>query len=253
MDIRYLNTVLNKLIRDKQPPEVVDATRRQLENAATVAVVENPEFKSTSSEPMEIVELLEKEIIGLDVSRGLERYGGEGKLYLKLLSSYVTTIRSMLNTIEVVSKATLAEYKITVHGIKGASNDVFVPGIAIAAGKLENAAASGDFNYVEKHNHEFVVNTKEFIEVLDEMLKAADTKTLKPSKHTIDDEMLSDLFEACKSYHIDSVDAAMAEIDKYQYDSDDGLAGWLRENVDMMNLSEIAEKLSLIIGGNHPC
>jgi hypothetical protein len=43
-------------------------------------------------------------------------------------------------------------------------------------------------------------------------------------------------------------DAAMAEIEQYQYLSDDGLAVWLRENVDVINFQQIAERLSAYLG-----
>jgi len=35
----------------------------------------------------------------------------------------------------------------------------------------------------------------------------------------------------------------MNEIEKYKYEADNGLAVWLRENMDKMNFKQIAEKL----------
>jgi len=48
---------------------------------------------------------------------------------------------------------------------------------------------------------------------------------------------------ACEEGDIGAVDVAMNEIEKYGYDSDEGLTAWLRENVDGMNYVAIAEKL----------
>jgi len=42
----------------------------------------------------------------------------------------------------------------------------------------------------------------------------------------------------------------MNEIEAFQYEADDGLAHWLRDNVDQMNYTEIVEKLSEITAGN---
>ena len=36
----------------------------------------------------------------------------------------------------------------------------------------------------------------------------------------------------------------MEELEQYQYESDDGLVVWLREAVNLMDLPQIAEKLS---------
>jgi hypothetical protein len=40
------------------------------------------------------------------------------------------------------------------------------------------------------------------------------------------------------------VEAIMAEIEKYQYESDGGLADWLRENVNLTNFKKIIDRLS---------
>jgi len=39
----------------------------------------------------------------------------------------------------------------------------------------------------------------------------------------------------------------MEKIDEYQYDSDDGLSEWLRENIDLMNYSQVTEKLTSVL------
>jgi hypothetical protein len=35
----------------------------------------------------------------------------------------------------------------------------------------------------------------------------------------------------------------MAEIESYEYTSDDGLAVWLRQNIDQMNFAQIINKI----------
>ena len=43
---------------------------------------------------------------------------------------------------------------------------------------------------------------------------------------------------------MDGADAAMAQIEKYRYTSDNGLANWLREKIDVMDFAQIIERLS---------
>jgi hypothetical protein len=43
---------------------------------------------------------------------------------------------------------------------------------------------------------------------------------------------------------MDGVDECMTEIERYQYDSDDGLADWLREKVNAMAFGQIVERLT---------
>jgi len=38
----------------------------------------------------------------------------------------------------------------------------------------------------------------------------------------------------------------MAEIEKYQYVSDDGLVDWLKETIENMDLEQIVKKLSYL-------
>jgi hypothetical protein len=42
--------------------------------------------------------------------------------------------------------------------------------------------------------------------------------------------------------------AAMTEIEEYQYDTDGDLVKWLRKNVDVVNFQEVAERLSARLG-----
>ena len=47
-----------------------------------------------------------------------------------------------------------------------------------------------------------------------------------------------------KNFDTSGADAIMSEIDEYQYESDDGLTDWLRDNVDVMNFEEIVKRLT---------
>jgi len=55
--------------------------------------------------------------------------------------------------------------------------------------------------------------------------------------------LLEKLVTACAKYDVDEVDTAMVETDAYEYNSNDGLASWLRENVSLTIFSRIHEKL----------
>ncbi|MCL1818029.1 MAG: hypothetical protein FWG35_03795, partial [Spirochaetaceae bacterium] len=81
------------------------------------------------------------------------------------------------------------------------------------------------------------------IDALNEILPAAASGP-KPHKDKPDADVLGRLLKACEDYDLSGVDAAMAEIEGFDYQSDGGLAVWLRENVDQMNFMLIAEKLA---------
>ena len=187
---------------------------------------------------------LNAKIDGLDMVKGLERYEGDEKLYLKVLRSYAVNIAKMLDSIKSVCKDTLANYEIIVHGIKGASFDICAQQIGKDAKELEAAAEAGDLDYVNKHNGAFHEKTRKLISALEDMVAAIDAQNPKPQKDKPDGELLLGLLAACRKYSVDGADAAIAQIEKYRYTSDGGLAEWLRERVDVMDFEQIIEKLS---------
>ncbi|MDR3013600.1 MAG: response regulator [Chitinispirillales bacterium] len=193
-----------------------------------------------------IAQLLNAKIAGLDIIKGLERYESDEEMYLKILRSYVTNIGSMLNSMEFVSKDNITNYGITVHGIKGASLDIFAKQIGKTANELEDAAAAGNIDYISRHNAGFLETARKMISELDGVLSTIETENPKPKKDKPDKEALLKLIAACKSYDMDGADAAMDDIEEFQYTSDDDLANWLRESVDLMNFEEIIEKLSIL-------
>jgi len=183
-----------------------------------------------------------RRIAGLSTNKGLQRYNNE-KEYLSVLRTYSNDIRSLLKKMEFVDDNKLEEYKIIVHGIKGASFDIFAGQVGDAAKGLEIAADIGDLEYIGKHNRLFIKATGSFLDKLDDMLSTIDTKMYKPEKENLDSELISRLLIACNNFDIDDAEAIMAEIDYYKYTSDDGLADWLREKIEMTDLLEIECKL----------
>ncbi|MCL2638863.1 MAG: ATP-binding protein [Oscillospiraceae bacterium] len=192
-----------------------------------------------------------KSVSGLDINSGLDRYGGDEDVFIKVLRSYtgsISAIVSELTALESVTEENLKNYEIKVHGIKGANRDIFADEIGEAAEKLELAAKSADFEYISENNSPFLETMRAFITDLENLLALIDAENPKPAKSKPEQEVLLKLLEACKSFDIDNAEKAVEEIEKYNYEapSDNELAEWLRENLDMMRFNEIVEKLSNI-------
>jgi len=230
IDIRQLDSVLNKLVRDKHPDEIRSAE-------------ENNTPASPTSQPTGVQNA---NIAGLNIPEGLQRYNCDEAMYLKVLRLYALNIASMLKSMESLSEEKLHDYEITVHGIKGASLDIYAEQTGKNARDLEMAAKSGDFAFVQAHNAQFIEETRKLIGEIESVLSAIDAENPKPKKDKPDSEVLSQILKACKDYDMDGADAAMEEMENYQYTADDGLAAWLRENIDMMNFAQIVQKLSAL-------
>ena len=188
--------------------------------------------------------LLSREIAGLDIAKGLERYNGDEKTYLRLLRSYAASVGSMLDTMETVSDDKIGDYKIKVHGIKGTSLDIFAEEIGKEARNLEEAAKAGNIDYINNNNLVFIETVRKLISDIENLISNLDAENPKQKKDKPGDEALSKLLAACKDYDMDKADEAMEDIEQYQYESDSGLAESLRECIDRMDFTKIIKILS---------
>ena len=248
IDIRQLNSALNRFIRDTYPPDIVKAAQQQEETIAS-AHEAGQEGKSNESSAQKLIELklLNKDVPGLNIIKGLNLYGGNDKSYLPILRSYTAGVRSVLADIENIAEDKLSEYKTKVHGIKGTSKSIFADHIGKLAEDLEHAAASNDFEYVSKYNKPFHEAAEKLLDNIDALLLEIDSENPKKEKDKPSTDMLGELLAACKVFNIDNVDGIMEKIEQYKYDADDGLVAWLREKADLMSYTEIVEKLTKIL------
>ena len=227
IEIERLDAVIQKWIKDGEPEE--KPAGRQIRGGR---------------------QIFDRNIPGLDTGRGLERFGGDEESYLQVLRSYAAHTRPLLESARKVNQDNLADYAVTVHGIKGSSRGICAETAGGQAEALEKAAREGNYDFVAANNSSFIEGVEELIKALEETFRqmAADSPKLQKDKPDI--QVLSKLLAACEAYDMDGVDAAMEEIENCEYKSDEGLAAWLRENVDLMNFAQIREKLSVMVESN---
>jgi len=213
--------------------------RKRIMSSKTSA---QPDNQSIAAQPDHL--LMESKIDGLDIPEGLKRYNGDEKVYLNILRSFIAEVRSKLDILENFDGDDLNEYKITVHGIRGASHDIFAYRIGAMTGDLESAVDDNDIDYISKSNPAFISALRKLLTDLDELFCEINTGITKPVKEKPDNEILLRLLSACKEFCLSDAEAAMKEIDEYQYKKENDLVDWLRGNIDMMNFSVIVERLS---------
>jgi len=345
IDLRQMNMLLNKLIRDKQLPEVIEAARKaaeakqdysilprqaddlefirifireadkslstleeltakdrwytgedemrkyiihihtiksalvnigkydlsaialKLEQAARnsiteIVITETPEFFRTlrvfienlKQDDSEVSKRLKslvhtREIAGLDISRGFRQANGDEKAYVQTLRLYAANVRNLLMSAEAVSplekgdKEGLAEYNRAVHGIKGTSYYIFAESVARQAEALEKASTNLEYDYINEHNSAFLDMAWKLIGDMEKLVADYDSENPRPVKPVPDVETLIKVRNACKRFDMDILDAAMEELEKYRYESDDGLMDWLRDSVNRMDMTAIVDRL----------
>ena len=189
IDSRKLNAVLNDLIRDKKPPEIVEAARR---------------------------EQFEKDVKGKDAAEK-KRKGPELEKY------FLIDAEAAANKLEEISAKTdaLAEediesYKITVHGMKSALVNIGETELSETARRLEQAA-------IEKNTAVMSEETPAFIDALNSLIeKLAPAK--EPNDAQISDEDTAYLREkllevktACKAIDKKAAKAAMNDLKQKEW------------------------------------
>ena len=244
IDIFRLDEVLRFWVRDKEKEKLIE------ENLLDLEGLQNR--RSKSDRRSGVIDrrsgidrrLADTKLAGLDIQRGIERFGGDEETYMGVLRSYAFNTLPLLDSIEHFSDDDLPEYAITVHGIKGSSRGVLADMVGDSAELLEKAAKSGDVIFVRKHNAEFIAAARKLIRDIEEMLAENDNRAPKSKKDKPDEGALSRLLAACRDFDLDAADEAMKEINQFEYESDDGLAAWLHDKNESMSFKDIVERLS---------
>ncbi|MDR0402885.1 MAG: response regulator [Treponema sp.] len=231
IDIMRLDMILNQWVRDKQSEETL--WKAEEENS--------PESES----PGETLENVKLE--GMDFAAGLKRYGTEN-IYLRILRSYVTHSPELLLRLGSLTRETLPDYAVTVHGLKGASYGICAEEIGRDAEELEFAAKAGDYEKVETKNAAFIAKVEARLDDLRKLLENGEedgsgkTKAFAPDR-----ALLEKLVDASRRFKPAIMEEVLAELEKYDYESDGELIPWLREQIDNLEYDAVGEKLEAML------
>ena len=243
IEIERLDAVIREFVRDKELEKAYEGSSA---NGNVFPDIRSGRDRRVSVDRRHGNERRTSEITidGIDTDRGIEHFRGDKESFLRVLRSYAVNTSHLLKRIKEVTVDTLADYAVTVHGIKGSSRGICAEELGAKAETLEKAARDGNFDFVSANNAAFIEDAEKLVGDLEELLRSMKLESKKPKKDKPDPEALKRLLAASGTYNMDGADAAMDEIEKYEYTSDNGLVSWLRENVDQANFSQIKEKLN---------
>jgi signal transduction histidine kinase/CheY-like chemotaxis protein len=185
IDIRQLNESLNKMIRDKYPPETVEAARRQ------VAMIN----EKTAAEKAQLA--LDKEL-GIIFARDAE------KALVRLNKIHTNSYRRGDD---------IRQYVIDVHAMKSALANIGETGLSAVAFKLEQAGRLNDIAVL-------MSETPAFLEALREVIEKGKPKEddgdvlqedLKEDRAYLNEKLL-DIKRACENYDEKSANSALGEL-----------------------------------------
>ena len=241
VDVMRMDTILRQWVRDREH-EQEDEKEEFLPCSMPAR---NDETEQKSGETGQVSQEKISRIEGIDWQAGLNYFGGDRDVYLSVIRSYVDNTARLIKQISNVTKETLADYAIHIHGIKGSSYGIEARKIGKHAEELEHAAKAGNFQFVNQNTPFFVENTKKFISELSNLIKAntADTGE-KPSRHAPDEALLDQMEEAAANFRIDELEEIIKSLECFKYETQAEQIVWLREKVDQMEFAAIHERLA---------
>ena len=205
----------------------------------------NNGISNRPAQPVETLSLLQgMSVPGLDMVKGVVRFIGDEKAYIHVLRTFTVNTRKLLTFFDSMSSDDIAEYEIKIHSLRGSSASISADSAASMATELEKAAIAKDWEYISTHNKRFTDDIRELLSGIDDLLTTIDSLNQKEKKDKPDAAALQRLQIACDNYDMGAVDTVMEELTAYSYESDNGLVEWLNENIELMNFSEVVERLS---------
>jgi signal transduction histidine kinase/CheY-like chemotaxis protein len=184
IDIRQLNATLNMLIRDRKPPEMVDAARRKKE-----------EEQAGADTPKEPVDTLLAELFQSDAEKAvavLEAIHNNGYSRGDDIHAFI----------------------ITVHGMKSALSNIGEPELSRSALTLENAGRAGNTALIAKEMPAFLSALRAVMEKY---------KGKDESEETEDEDAaylrvkLLVIYEACKAYDRQTAKDTLRELSQKRW------------------------------------
>jgi len=224
-----LDSIIRKWVRN-------EAKEKELGDEAFLT----PDISSENENNADIT----MDIPGVDTEKGISLYGGDTKIYLPLLRSYVSSTPKILEKLGTVTKETLPEYVITVHGLKGTSANIGADALREAAYNLEKMSRAGDIEGVLSQNDRLINDAKIIVANVKTWLEHYDALNVKPRLKTPDREVLTRLRQCCETYNMSGIDQAMSEMDSFTYEENADLVTWLKEKIVISEIDEVAARLA---------
>ncbi len=183
IDLRQLNNVLNRLIRDKQPPDVLEKARNQKDKRTKYVQMVN------SADAMLI------SIFAQDAKKALPIF------------------ESMLENVAEASDDDLHLYAIKAHAMKGALANIGEMTLSEMAFTLEKAGKERNRSIIKQKTQGLIDALQSIIEKSKTEEKAMDKEGDTAYLH----EQLKIISDACANYDVDSANAALANLNKMQW------------------------------------
>jgi PAS domain S-box-containing protein len=215
IDIRELNAILNKLIRDIQPPEVIETARKNAVNE-----------QLPDDEPQSLISPNLAEVFTRDA--------------LKVLAE----LEDISKKDAYNNKDNLRTYVISVHGIKNALAGIKEKDLSATALKLEQAGREENIDVIKRETPAFIDSLRAVVEEIRPKKEKSAVGKDDEDKQNLT-EMLFAIKTACGDYDTKSAEKPLAELRKGAWSQQTNeLLGRIAEQLLHSNFDEITDDIN---------
>jgi signal transduction histidine kinase/CheY-like chemotaxis protein len=218
IDVRQLNAVLNKLIRDIQPPEVIEAAKKNAHN-------EQP---------------------GNEIQHGISPYLAE--VFTRDALKTIAALEALSKKNDYTNEDDLRTYTINVHGIKNALANVGKINLSATAIKLEKAGREKKIELIQSETPDFINALQAVVKELKPIMETAAVGNEDEDKPYLK-EMLHTIIMACAEYDQNTVDNTLIEFRKKAWSPQTNeLLSTIAEQLLHSDFDEIADDINKFLG-----
>ena len=203
VDIRLLNAVLNKFVRNKQPPEIIEEARKYRQS------MDESTFRSSVSKYTAL-----HSVFLLDVKRALP------------------IIKKTLENINDITDEDLHLFAISVHAMKSALANIGESAASRLAFTLEKASKERNIDILKKQTQALIEDIRMIMDRIEQENKGLNSDSDVDENPDFLREQLQIICEACEAYDERPVNAALDALKKLS---------WKKET--RILIDEIAEQL----------
>ena len=194
IDVRQLNTVLNRLIRDKQEPEVIEAARKQA--AQEPAQGDGSLTSVQENTPPALTPALDPRF---------------AEIFTRDAEKALTALEAIRENGDYRDKDDLRTYIIYVHGMKSALANIKEAGLSAMALKLELAGREENFAVIEAETPVFILALRKFVGDLNPKPDDNGSSATDEDALFLEEKLLA-VKSACADFDENAADEALMEL-----------------------------------------
>ncbi|MDR1566104.1 MAG: response regulator [Treponema sp.] len=242
IDIKQLDMVLNRWIRDKQSA----ATLQEAEDQNLAPPKSRGGFGGGQIDGHGSW-LLAHPTEGINFEAALRLYGNSGAAYMPILKSFVTHTPPLLERMDAHLESSLQDYAIEAHGLKGTCNAICAGAAADLARELEFASKEGNLELVRRKHGELCEKVMELTErlraLLGEWEAGQPEEEKKERRPEPGRELLARLSAASGTFNSNDTEEILGELERYRYEEGEELIRWLREQAENFDYDAMHKRL----------